>query len=252
MKRFVCWMGVMVNSFLGFAQPPQLQITDTKTTSLIFPFAIKHVDRGSPDLLVLPVEEMDHILLVKAAAPTMKETNLSVITGDGSVYSFLIRYDPNPLLWVFHLPAQNKTAVKDIAESILDNPKVFRGAHDRKWQIEGEVTGIYVKDEVLYFGLSLSNHSAIDFRIESLRCYIRDQKKAKRTAVQEREFVPLLMAGEVKVIAGHSSRNLVIALPLFTIPEQKYLGISLTERDGGRRLLLKLKNPKLLRALSLP
>lgn len=52
MKQFVsflCAMGMLVTSL---AQGPCLSITTDKTTSLIFPYPITHVDRGTKDVLV--------------------------------------------------------------------------------------------------------------------------------------------------------------------------------------------------------
>ena len=55
----VCVIGLVVSSF---AQTSSLAVTTNKTTSLIFPFSIKHVDRGSQDIIVQQVPEADNIL----------------------------------------------------------------------------------------------------------------------------------------------------------------------------------------------
>jgi Neuraminidase (sialidase) len=96
MKRLVClicgcWLVVS-----AMAQISSLGISMDKTTSLVFPFSIRHVDRGTKDILVQQVKEADNILLVKAGAKNFSETNLSVVTEDGSVYSFVINYEEKP------------------------------------------------------------------------------------------------------------------------------------------------------------
>src|SRR5687768_2136525 len=71
-------------------------ITYAKTTNLIFPYAIKSVDRGSPDVLAQMAKGVDNILLVKAGSKNFPETNLTVITTDGKLYSFLVGYTSQP------------------------------------------------------------------------------------------------------------------------------------------------------------
>src|SRR5688572_32814861 len=104
MKRFVCLVCGCFIVVLVFAQPVSLSIAKDKTTSLIFPFAIRHVDRGTKDVLVQTIKEADNILLVKAASENFAETNLSVVTDDGSIYTFLVNFEVKPLVWVHHLP----------------------------------------------------------------------------------------------------------------------------------------------------
>src|SRR4026208_1556513 len=103
MKQFVCLVCGWFLVVLGFAQPVSLGISKDKTTSLIFPFAIRPVDRGTKDVLVQPVKEADNILLVKAATENFAETNLSIVTDDGSVYSFVLNFDNRPPVWVYHI-----------------------------------------------------------------------------------------------------------------------------------------------------
>lgn len=252
MKRWMClvcgcWLFVS-----AIAQTSSLQITTDKTTSLIFPFPIRHVDRGTKDVLVQQVKEADNILLVKAATVKFPETNLSVVTGDGSVYSFTVTYTGQLENWVFHLPELKKTTIATYANGILDNHRTIRGIHDRKFDMEATVTGIYIKDDVMYYQVLLCNHSPIDYDIDLLKFYIRDKKKSKRTAAQENELTPLHISGNTRKVKACDFSMVVVALDKFTIPDAKYLAIQLMEKNGGRHLLMKVNNNKIIRAIPLP
>src|SRR5688500_17069310 len=193
MKPLVCLICAVCIIGSSFAQTSSLCIATDKTTSLIFPFAIKHVDRGTKDVLVLPVKEADNILLVKAATDNFPETNLSVITSDGSVYSFAI-CSGNPEAWIYHLPTQSNASISTHANGILDNPKTIRGIKDKSWEMLVEVTGIYIKENEIYYQVCLENQSPIDYDIDFLRFYIHDKEKGKRTATQENELTPLYIS----------------------------------------------------------
>lgn len=251
MKLIVCLICAICLAFSVFAQSSTLCIATDKTTSLIFPFSIKHVDRGTKDILVLPVKEADNILLVKAAANNFPETNLSVITSDGSVYTFAVCYG-NPEVWTYHLPTQSKIAISTYANGILDNPKTIKGIKDNSGNMLADVAGIYIKENVIYYQLYLENQSPIDFDIDFLRFYIRDKKKSKRTAMQENELTPLYIAGNTNEIKASNRSVVVVALNKFTIPDAKYFAIEIGEKNGGRHLFMKLNNNKILKAISLP
>jgi len=251
MKRLVCLVCAVGFVVFSFAQTP-LWISTTKTTSLLFPFPIKHVDRGSKDVLVQQVKEAENILLVKAAAPEFNETNLSVITGDGSLYSFNVCYSAIPPLLVYHLPVQKEASIATYANGLLDNPRTIRASRDKKGGVEANMTGIYIKGHMIYFQLSLRNHSPINYDINFLRFYIRDKKQPKRTAIQELEVIPQHIAGNASQIKAASPSTVVVAFEKFTIPDEKYFAIEIGEKNGGRHLLLKVKNTKIIRAIPLP
>jgi hypothetical protein len=243
----VCAIGVFVSSF---AQTPNLQIATDKTISLIFPYPIRHVDRGTKDVLIQPVEESSNILLVKAASKNFPETNLSVVTDDGSVYSIAVSYGETSS-WIYRFPVQLKTFVSTYANSILDNPKTIIGIKDASWDMIAKVIGIYIKDDVIYYQLDLQNQSPIDYDINFIRFYIRDKKKAKRTAIQEAEITPLYVAGNISCLKANTHNSIVVALNKFTIPDAKYLAIEIVEKNGGRNLLMKVNNRKIIKAISL-
>ncbi len=252
MKRFVCMVCVFGLLVSINAQTSSLPITTDKTTSLIFPFPIRHVDRGTKEVLVQQVKEADNILLVKAASAKFPETNLSVITGDGSVYSFVVSYTGQLDVPVYHLPVMKDATIATYANGILDNHRTMRGIKDSKWDMEATVTGIYIKDNIIYYQLLLCNRSTIDYDIELLKFYIRDKKKSKRTAAQENELTPLHISGNARKVKGYDFSVLVVALDKFTVPNAKYLAIQLLEKNGGRHLLLKVTNSKIVKAVPLP
>lgn len=248
MNKILLLLFVVSNTCLA----QSLQISTDKTTSLIFPFPIKHVDRGTKNIFIQPVSESDNILLVKAAITKFPETNLSVVTKDGSVYSFTVVYNEHPEKWVYYIPELKNATIATYANGIIDNHRTIKGVHDRKFDMSVAVNGIYIKDDVMYYQLLLCNQSPIGYDIDLLKFYIRDKKKGKRTAIQEKELVPLHVSGNAREVKAGSFSMVVIALDKFTIPDAKYLAIQIMEKGGGRNLLMKLNNNKIIKAIPLP
>ncbi len=250
MKRVVSMLGGIL--FFFFMQGQTISLSTDKTTSLVFPFAVLHADRGSRDIIVQQIPEARNVLLVKAVAKDFHSTNLTVATSDGSIYSLNAAYDASPAQLVYEITAQLHESVETYARSVITNSKFLHGIGDRNWGIVSRITGLYSKDEVLYCQVHLENRSAIDYGVDFLRCYIGDKKKGGRTATQETEWEPLFIAGNKTMVKAHSRSVLVLALPKFTIPDAKYFAVEINERNGGRHLSMKLNNRKLIKAIALP
>lgn len=233
-----------------------LQIGFSKTTSIVFPYAIKSIDKGSTDVLVQKAKGVENILLVKAATQNFFQTNLTVITSDSRLYVFVLNYDEGcPDL---NIMAENGTAVnKDVLFSLenenqkkieqgamlaLSKKKKVSGVKRSKFQISLQVSGIFISQDILYFRIVFENKSKVNYDIDQLRFFIRDQKKSKRTASQEIEIVPLYTTSTSQVIPDKSQIVKVYVLDKFTIPEKKYFTIEIIEKNGGRHLNLDIKN----------
>jgi conjugative transposon TraN protein len=251
MKRLV-WLALMSLFFVSLKAQTSLCISTEKTTSLVFPFSILHVDRGTQAILAQQVKESPTILLVKAAQKGFPETNLSVVTNDGSVYSFVVCYDNNPATWVYHLPTNKFATLATYANGILDNPRTMHGIKDEQWDIKAMVSGIYIKNEIMYYQLNITNNNPVDYDIDVLRFFIRDKRKGKRTAIQETDLKPLHISGNTSQVKANSTSSMVFALDKFTIPDAKYLAVQIMEKNGGRHLSMKVSNKKIMHAIILP
>lgn len=251
MKRLV-WLAMMSLFFVSLKAQTSLGISTEKTTSLVFPFSILHVDRGTQAILAQQVKESPAILLVKAAEKGFAETNLSVVTSDGSVYSFVVSYENNPATWVYHLASNKIATFATYANGILDNPRTMHGIKAKKWDMKAVISGIYIKNETIYYQLSIANNSPVHYNVDVLRFFIRDKKNVKRTAIQETDLKPLHISGNTDQVSANSTSSMVFALDKFTIPDAKYLAVQIMEKNGGRHLLMKVSNKKIMNAIILP
>ena len=243
-------------------EPYQLAITFHKTTHLIFPYAIKSVDRGSPDILAQKAKGVENVLLVKAGRENFQESNLSVITAEGKFYSLLVNYSPTPA--TLALSFTNRTNSTESAPILLSGiseakmqrqaawvasqKRTLRALRDNQYKVQLQLIGLYIQEEVIFYQIELRNHSYINYDVAMLRFFIRDKKRTKRTASQELEMQPLYVHGNATQVRGQARQVLVFALPKFTVPDKKYLAIQLLEKNGGRHLQLNVSNSTLVKA----
>lgn len=241
-------------------KPYDIAIGYYKTSNLIFPFAIKSVDRGSAAVLVQKAKGVENILQVKAGQQNFNQTNLSVVTGDGHFYSFIVDYADEPAtLNVSFLKdtakitnaflsdiSLDEATMKILAEEVRSQ-KYFLHGSTREQKMRLSLKSIYLNPQTMWFTLQVRNKSLINYRPGYIRFFIRDRKRTKRTAVQENELQPDYQ-GETGIIAGQSSSKFILAFTPFTIPKSKELIIQVTEQNGGRSLLLPVKYKTILKA----
>lgn len=242
--------------------PYRLAITFAKTTNLIFPYAIKSIDKGSRDILVQKAIGVENVLQLKAGRQDFAETNLTVVTADGSLYSYVLNYSeqptginikvqnaqltPNPLA-VF-TPDATTDLIQGNADKVAVKRKSVRGIKKSAYGVEIELKGMFVEEDVMYLQFEFKNLSALNYDIKTLRFFIKDKKKSRRTASQEIDIKPLFVLGNGKIIRSNSEQVVVVAVPKFTIPNKQVFKVQLQEENGGRNLDLSIGNKKIFRA----
>ncbi len=232
-----------------------LSVCCDKTSNIVFSYPIISVDRGSADLLAQKARGVENVLQVKAAKVDFHSTNLTVITGDGKLFSFVINYsaDPSPLNISLACVKRDSAAgilltAEKINQFILDNDETtvlhlsrFLRIHGGFGRLQAALQAIYAKDQLLWFVFELKNNSPLDWRTGFLRFFLQDKNKAKRTAVQAEEL-RFLNPGVVpgKVSAGCSTR-FALAFEPFAVGKSKRMVIEMGDRTGGSPLRLVIK-----------
>jgi conjugative transposon TraN protein len=253
-------------NFLMNIESDSVSIGYSKTTNIVFPYAIKSVDLGSQDILVQKAKGLENVLQIKAAQPGFKQTNLTVVTSDGKLYSFVLSYNeqsPHLNLSInkpksegqgiyFSDESRNEEEIEEYSKLAFYDKNKIRGENQNKHDIKFQLNGIFIQKDIMYFRIEVENKSPITYDIDQLRFFIRDTKKVKRTASQEIEITPFYILNDVAAIDEESENTFVFALPKFTIPEEKYLAIQLMEKNGGRHMELDVKNKKIEKVTVLP
>jgi conjugative transposon TraN protein len=184
-----------------------LEVSYNKTTHLVFPLSIISIDRGNAGILAQKAAGVENILRVKADKKDFEETNLSVITSDGKLYSFLVCYNANPSYLnlsmdsLFSQPSVNERKQKAAGtfnEALLSNyaklalqaEQNLHGVKTSKAKASIRLEGVYVKESALFLRLQLRNASAINYDIDQLRLFVRDKVQSTARPYRKRKWNP--------------------------------------------------------------
>jgi len=254
--------------------PYGVEVTFDKTTTLIFPSSIKDVDLGSSNIVAARAQSSDNVLRVKAALRGFeKETNMSVITEEGSFYTFNIRYADEPVklniemkdfmhdgqavnrpnnsmeIYLKDLGSESPKVVHLIMRSIYHGDKrIIKHIGSKRFGLQYLLKGIYTHNNLLYLHTQIKNESNVSFDIDFIRFKIVDKKLTKRTAIQETIIVPLRAFNYVTEVRGNSTEQTVFTIEKITIPDDKKLIVELYEKQGGRNQSFTIENADLVRA----
>jgi conjugative transposon TraN protein len=257
--------------------PYNLEVTFDKTVHVIFPSAVKYIDLGSTNIIAGKAESAENVVRIKASVKGFEnETNFSVITDEGSFYSFNVKYAnepqklniemqdfihdgatvnrPNNSMDIYLSELRNESpqevimAMKSIYKN---NKKEIKNIESKRFGIQFLLKGIYIQNDLLYFHTEVKNSSNVPFDVDFMRWKIVDKKVAKRTAIQETVIEPVRVFHFVTKIQGRSSERTVFAMNKFTIPEDKKLVVELFEKNGGRHQSFAIGNDDIVQAESI-
>jgi conjugative transposon TraN protein len=255
---------------ISIIEPYDIEVTFDKTTHLLFPSSIRYVDLGSTNLVASKADDAGNVLRVKAFVRDFEEeTNFSVITEDGTFYSFNVSYNSCPRVTNYSLTKTQKSdhewnskpilfkelgtnspyLIDELMEEIYKQDKPFiKQIGSRKFGIEFLLKGIYINDDKFYFHTQIKNLSFVSFPIDFINFKVIDKKKAKRTVVQEVIKHPIRVYKSIDEVEGKTVSRNVFVLDQFTIADDKVLRIELHEKNGSRLQVLEIKNSHLLKS----
>ncbi|WP_306540534.1 conjugative transposon protein TraN [Dysgonomonas sp.] len=254
--------------------PYGLEVTFEKTVHVIFPAAIRYVDLGSSNIIAGKAGSSENVLRVKAAIRGFEtETNMAVITEEGSYYTFNIKYadEPEKLniemkdfmhdgiatnrpnnsmeIYMKELGSESPRIVYLINRSIYQNDKrIVKHIGSKRFGIQYLLKGIYSHNGLLYLHTQIKNSTNVPFDIDFIRFKIVDKKMVKQTAVQETVIYPLRAYNFVSQVGANQTERTVFTIDKITIPNDKQLVIELFEKNGGRNQTFIIENDDLIRA----
>jgi len=238
------------------------------TTVLVFPAAVRPVDRGDRDILAQKQPGVDNVLKLKAARKDFPVTNLHVFTADGRIYAFDVVYSDSlattrdlsglldnrntfpPGIVQLSGEAFNSAQLTELLDSFQMLPVHVHGPVNHRDKMIIRLQRIAFAGPLIFVNFRLANRSNLDYNIDFFRMYIRDRQKAKRTSVQEHEVYPVY-SDTLRVIPGRTAVEYTLVIPAFTLTAGKQFLVEAYEKNGGRTLSLDVSNKVLFKATKL-
>ncbi len=264
MKQLIFILSVLF--FFSAAAKAQnlVEVCENKTTHIISSEKVTYLQVGDKNKIIAEiVPEYPNLVRVKAIKNFEDESSLTLVSGD-KVYSLFVKYtDTDRLsqpLEDFHFLKNGNAAngrtpeylLQELSFQILSkNQKHIKNRKEKKDGMKLQLNNIYLKNDMLFFELEITNQTNLNYDTEVFNWWIGDKKQYKATNVQEYPVEPEYRHYKIKTIPANTKLREVFVLPKLTIPNKRILKIEMLEKalgNTGRKLSLEVKNKDILNA----
>ncbi|WP_317173260.1 DUF4138 domain-containing protein [Aestuariibaculum sediminum] len=224
---------------------------------LFFPDYIRQGITGSEDFVFTYNREKKQYFGLLQARPG-NDSNLLAITDDGQVYSYIIRYQDSISKLNYFVPKSESIGnEKPNSKPInIERPKPKHKDYDYYEKFSKYLLGLdfltdrskrkdgivlklletrYHIDEV-YMVFEIKNKSEIDFEIDYLKVFRVSTNKKRKASYQQLELDINYKCDFPEKVANGNSKRFVYVLPKFSLGENEFIGLSLVEQNGNRKI----------------
>lgn len=257
------------------AQIDTLWLSADYTTHVIFMTDLTYADLSNNRIVAAKIiEQNKNMLAMKARAPFTESASISALESNGTMHTFIVRYDSSPRELVIDLrkkeepryqapvaemidvardrkpdysryqpeganvstwKAGNAPLLKDVAQY---QQKLFH-LSDRQYDVQVLCEDISSHSDITYITLSLRNRSGISYEIGDASFVIESKGKGKRTVRYENPVLPRSRYGSLSAGPGQYSR-MVYSFDKMTLSKDQVLKVYFYEQGGQRNLVLTL------------
>lgn len=240
--------------------------------ALFFPSKIKQGIVGNDNFAFTYNREKGQTLGLLKAVPG-KDSNLLVITEDGSVYSYMIRYAKeleylNRFIGLeerigtedqgvgedvqqervaqtlvadsSEVPKTMKSRFQTSCESLLQLPE-RKHSIKKKQGLSLAVKNMYHMEDEVYVQFEIANHSGVRFDFGNLELFKISGKRGRRASYQELELPSLYRHGAPRSLMHGQKVRLVYVYPKFHLDKEEKLKVNLSEAGTSRLVVLTFK-----------
>lgn len=240
-------------------------------TALFFPEQVRQGTVGSPNFLFsFNQEEAQYFGLVKATPG--RDSNLLVLTRDGSIYSYILRYRKELPRMNYFIREEERIGKEVPEKDSLQDPKPA-GSPDQKdmERLTGndpdleKRSGHYLGtssgniktrrnkglrlriEDMIYHGdnlflvMQIRNRSGIRFELDHLQVSLARGNNKKNASFQKLVKEPVYRHRFPETVPDRQTKRFVLVLPKFTLGNNERIEVEVREKKGNRALRMKFR-----------
>lgn len=241
-----------------------LYANDAMNVALFFPSPIKQAITGSDNFVfTYNREEPTHLGLLQAV-PSI-ESNLLVITLDGHVYGYILKYTEELTQLNYFIQAEKSIGTEHPTEKTFEREDIPKGGTvnynesyqkicdslvktkhptlvtKRKKGIRLRLENRVYQGQEVYLVLEIQNRSTIDLEMDYLDIAMVNGNHQRKASYQELPLKPTYTYQKPKIIQIGQTKRMVYVLPKFVLGDSEKLMLELIEMNGNRKVFLKTK-----------
>lgn len=253
-------------SFSIVAQQPldTIYANDKKNVALFFPNPIRQGITGASHFVFTYNREKEQYFGLLQAKPGT-ESNLLIVTSDGSVYSYILKYSEK-LPELNYFINKNESIGRELPDKIKQKPEIkplneyanrithFQKLSEyliksnferldtkRKKGIKLQLQKMAYDASEVYLVMEVKNKSGIDFEIDYLNVYRTNGNKKRKASYQRLQQEVIYKHKMPYSITNGETECFVYVLPKFVLGDNEKLMLELKELKGSRKVVLETR-----------
>lgn len=238
-----------------------LYANEKKSVALFFPNPIRQGITGTANFVFTYNREKEQYFGLLQAQPG-EESNLLVVTDEGSVYSYILKYSEKLPKLNYFIPEMESIGTeipviekpkpgKKELDSVARRLKYFKRFGDyllkskpknlktkRKKGLKLQLQQIAYNGSDTYLVMEIANQSGITFEIDFLNVYRVSGNKKRKASYQKLEMKPIYTYKMPSKVYNSQSFRFVYVLPKFVLDNKEKLQLELQELNGSRKMTL--------------
>lgn len=253
MKKFILIISALLGCISTWAQVDTIRISNLATTHIRFSSEIKYVDLSSRVLVAKIVDGSRDILALKAREPFNFTTTLSCLEANGQMHTFFVKYCEAPSELVYNSRKNGETGQSQasLLSQALDQKKGLYHIGDKGYGVSVFCDNIFVKDDVMYIVMSITNRSSVTYAMSEPRFSVESKKKGKRSLEFEKQVIPRNVLGLEPVSPG-GVEKIVFSFDKISVLKGQVFRAYLYESGGARNYVLTFSSSDISKAAPLP
>lgn len=265
MKNLILIFLLLFSSFtsFGFSDPDTLYVNNYKAVALFFPSPIKQAITGNNHFTFTYNREAPQYLGLLQGIDG-EDGNLLVITVDGNVFSYIVKFSDDLKQLTYFIPKKKRVgtehAIPQKKLSVFEKDSVGRQLEYFERYSEYLLTsssqhiktkrrsGIKLKMERLaysrdqtYLVIEIKNKSGIALELEYLELFRVQGNQKRKSSYQKLSLTPILRYKVPDKVYHSQNFRFVYVFPKFVLGEDEKLQLELQEKKGRRKLILNAK-----------
>ncbi|AWX44791.1 hypothetical protein HME9304_01796 [Flagellimonas maritima] len=265
-------------SAMAQSEPFVLEATTDKNVFLFFPSPITKALPGNADFRFgYNQETAEKFGVLKAVGPR-GESTLHVITDDQSVYSFVVRYNPNTSIFEYFFDGsesvgnidkkQKPNSRDDISDSSIEGKKIidsdyygetdskqtdfefckellarkdfYKNFYKKQSDVVLRLTNIGYRKDKTFICLAIENNSTLDYDLNFIQFNKVAKKASRKSNYQAIEIKPIPNYSYQKFerVASMETKRAVYVFEKLSIDKNKLINIEINELKGERNIQL--------------
>ncbi len=250
-----------------------LSVSDLFTTHIIFNTDLIYADiSNSQAMAAMILEQSRNMMALKARSPFSSPLSVSALESNGSMHTFIVRYDGNPGTLVYDrryrkeevtTPGEPREGKKKrdrdsgaalyrksdapLLQEVVDSGQSLWHISRRLYDIDVTCTNILTYSDITYIVFGLRNHSGVSYECSDATFVVESRKKSKKSVVYDKNIFPKSRYGTISCEPGGSTL-IGYSLEKLSLSRDQILKVYFYEKDGQRELVLTINSSDINKA----